>query len=221
MLKIDRSAVDTAIENLEGMFSNTEKVLSDYEAEKADLEKRGNDLSDRLNELQLLYTETLIKREEEKNTASYIKLSKQLNEADEERKIIVSLQEQLNEDFQQLKQKYIPVIRETYNKDSRAMSAFDVNYEVDNVRYELVKAIADYANAVRKEDSKVIGIVRDEFLSDSALMYENRGFQRAFDSDRTKLSYFNSMPNLLTKNNINLACGGGIASEIRKPKEGK
>lgn len=221
MLKIDRSAVDTAIENLEGMFSNTEKVLSDYEAEKADLVKRGNDLSDRLNELQQLYTATLIQREEETNTAIYIKLSKQLNEAEEERKIIVSLQEQLKEDFQRLKQKYVPVIRGAYNKDSRAMSAFDVNYEVDNVLYELIKAISDVAKAVRKEDSKVIGIVQDEFLSDSALMYENRGFQRTFDFDRTNLSYYNDTRNLLTKNNINLACGGGIDSEFRKPKEVK
>ncbi|QGS68103.1 hypothetical protein CV093_03995 [Oceanobacillus sp. 143] len=87
------------------------------------------------------------------------------------------------------------------------MRSLDVDYVVEDVRYELVKSIADFANAVRKEDSKVIGVIQDEFLSDSDLMQDNRGFQRTFDYDRTKLSYSSFMPNLLTRNNINYACG--------------
>ncbi|AXI08157.1 hypothetical protein CUC15_03880 [Oceanobacillus zhaokaii] len=221
MITVDKSKLDRAIESLEGMFSNTEKVLIDYEAEREELENRGNDLNKRLAELQNKQTETLLLREKTKETAKYIKLSKDLANYQEESQIIVSLQEQLQADFRQLKQKYIPVIRDTYSKDSRVMRSLDVDYVVEDVRYELVKSIADFANAVRKEDSKVIGVIQDEFLSDSDLMQDNRGFQRTFDYDRTKLSYSSFMPNLLTRNNINYACGGSVDSEIRKPREVK
>ncbi|UVW11667.1 hypothetical protein NX823_10890 [Bacillus subtilis] len=40
MLKIDRSAVDKAIENLDNMFNATNEVLKEYEAEKKALKER-------------------------------------------------------------------------------------------------------------------------------------------------------------------------------------
>ena len=218
MIKVDRSELDTAIEGLGGIFSNTAKVLADFEVEKTGLEKRGNDLSKRLDDLQQLKVEILLKREEEKDTATYIKLSKQLTEADDEVQILESLQEEQKEDLKQLKQRYIQPITEAYSKESAVKREFDVNYTVDLIRYELVKGIADYADAVRAEDVKVIGTIRDHFLDDSILMQDNRGFQRNFDYERNKLSYSSPMPNLLTRNNINLATSGGIDNEIRKPK---
>ena len=220
MITVNRSELDQAIAGLEGAYDGTAKVLDQYMSEKEDLEKRGTDLDNRLNDLLQLKTDTLLKRDETKDTADYIKLSKQLTEADEEVQIIESLQEQLKEDLKQLKQKYIPVIRDSYSKDSAVKRDFDTNHAVDLVRYELLKAIADYAVAIRQEDARVIGTIRDEFLDDSILMQEqsNRGFQRTFDSDRNKLSYSSMMPNLLTKNNVFLACGGNISPEIRSPK---
>lgn len=218
MIQLDRTELDKAIEGLEGMYSNTAKVLANYEADKVALELRGNDLNKRLEQLQDKQTKTLLEREAETNTTKYVNLSKQLKEIEEESQIIVSLKEQLQSDFYQLKTKYAPIIRNSYSNDSAVKRDFDVNETVEHVRYELVKAVSDYAVAVREQDSKVIGVIQDEFLSDSMLMQEQRSFRRTFHYDRLKLGYSSALPNLLTRNQINLACGGNIDPEIRKPK---
>ncbi|MCT1905266.1 hypothetical protein [Oceanobacillus sojae] len=217
LIKLDRTELDKAIAELEGMYSATAKVLADYEAEKADLEKRGDELNERLNELQHLHAETLLKREEEKNTAEYVKLSKQLKDADDEVQIIQSLQEQLSEDKLQLKQKYVPLIRSSHGKDTSARNALDVNYVVEDVIYELMSGIADFSNTVRKENDKVIGTIRDEFLDDRQLMENNKVFKRQFDYG-VGLSYSSTLPNVLNKHQVNYATAGNIHPEIRKPQ---
>ncbi|PFK03471.1 hypothetical protein COI97_14505, partial [Bacillus cereus] len=59
MLKIDRTAIDTAIEEME-LFTATKEVLAKYEAEKGILEKREEALTERLAQLQEQHSQTLI-----------------------------------------------------------------------------------------------------------------------------------------------------------------
>jgi hypothetical protein len=116
MLKIDRTGVDTAIENMV-LFTATKQVLADYEEEKIVLVNRENGFNERMAQLQEEHTQLLLDREIAKDsTSDYIYLSKQLTSTDDEMKIIVSLQEQLRED-ETLKQKYIPIIRDSYSRD--------------------------------------------------------------------------------------------------------
>lgn len=219
MLKIDRSEVDKAIENLE-MFTDTEKVLDDYETEKKVLIKREEDLNKRVVELQEEHTQLLLDREIVKDsTSDYIYLSKQLSVANDEMQIIVSLQEQLKDDFRALKQKYIPIIRGTYSKDLQGKNEFPVNFTVESVRYELIKAIADYANEIREQQQPLIPLI-GEFLDDEELMEENRGFRRLFEFDSTNLSYTGELSkSFIHRNHIFYACGGNVHPEIRKPQK--
>ncbi|USK27363.1 hypothetical protein LIT32_18010 [Bacillus sp. CMF21] len=218
MLKIDRSEIDKAIKEM-NLFTATQEVLNAYEKEKAVLEKRGKDLNERIAELTERHATTLIDRESASdNTSDYIYLSKELASIDEEMRIILSLQEQLAGQFTALKQKHAPMIRETYSKDMAVKREFDVNSLVDYVRYELVKSIADYANAVREQDAKIMPLIYDEFLDDEQLMQENKSFKRTFDFDRHKLSYSEASKSVISRDNINWACGGNIAPEITKPK---
>lgn len=62
MLKIDRTSVDKAIEEMK-LFEATKEVLASYEAEKEALVKRGDVLTERLAQLQEQHTQTLIDRE--------------------------------------------------------------------------------------------------------------------------------------------------------------
>ncbi|MGJ6985530.1 hypothetical protein [Bacillus subtilis] len=201
MLKIDRSAVDKAIENLDNMFNATNEVLKEYEAEKKALKEREEFLENRLAQLQEQHATTLIDREVTRdNPSDYIYLSKQLTEIDEEVEILLSLQEQLQDEYEELKEKYMPIIRDSYRKDLSAKNSyFNINDAVNYVRDELKQAISDYENEIYKQDSQVMSVIYDDFLSDSALMNESwddserrrnaLSFKRAFDFDRTKLSY--------------------------------
>ncbi|ASU98584.1 hypothetical protein [Bacillus subtilis] len=201
MLKIDRSAVDKAIENLDNMFNATNEVLKEYEAEKKALKEREEFLENRLAQLQEQHATTLIDREVTRdNPSDYIYLSKQLTEIDEEVEILLSLQGQLQDEYKGLKEKYMPIIRGTYIKDLSAKNSyFNVNEAVNYVRDELKQAISDYENEIYKQDSQVMSVIYDDFLSDSELMNESwddperrsnaLSFKRAFDFDRTKLSY--------------------------------
>lgn len=199
VLKIDRSAVDKAIKGLDGMFSATEKVLQDYEAEKEALEQRGQDLDNQLETLQQQHVELLLQKEGEKDTKKFIALSKKIESINEEIKLIAFLQEQLKEDKTALKAKYMPIIRETYNKDSSARNNFNVNESVRNIGNELKQAIKDYEKAIYDQDKQVMSVIHDDFLDDKELMNESwddvsrrkraLAFKRTFDWDRNKLFY--------------------------------
>lgn len=200
MLKIDRKAIDKAIEEMK-LFTATKEVLASYEAEKEALEKRGNVLTERLAQLQEQHTQTLIDREVASDDPSdYIYLSSQLSKIESDMKVLLPLKEALQEEYTLLKQKYMPIIRETYHKDSLARNKhFNVSETVAYVRDELKQAISDYEKEIHKQDQQVMPLIYNDFLDDSELMNESwdnpdrrmkaLAFKRTFDFDRNNLLY--------------------------------
>ncbi|UNP75085.1 hypothetical protein MN033_17635 [Bacillus nitratireducens] len=200
MLKIDRKAVDKAIEEME-IFTATKEVLANYEAEKEALVKRGDVLTERLAQLQEQHTQTLIDREvANDNPSDYIYLSAQLSKLDSEAKVLLPLQDQLKEDLTALKRKYMPLIRETYIKDSATRNThFNVSETVAYVRDELKQAISDYEKEIHKQDHEVMPVIYNDFLDDSELMNESwdnpdrrmkaLAFKRTFEFNRNNLLY--------------------------------
>ncbi|MCM2982305.1 hypothetical protein M3599_15370 [Niallia circulans] len=200
MLKINRSSLDKAIKNLDGMFNGTMEVLKEYEAEKKALEERKDALSKLIAEQQEQHAQTFIDRELAKdNPSDYIYMSKQLASMEEELRVLLSLQDQQKDDFYTLKQKYMPIIREAYSKDSAICKAFNVNESIHNVGDELKQAIADYEQAIDKQDKQVMPLIQKDFLGDSELMNESwedpdrrrnaLTFKREFDFARNRLYY--------------------------------
>ncbi|KAB2454619.1 hypothetical protein F8160_09575 [Bacillus sp. CH126_4D] len=220
MLKIDRTAVDKAIEEMD-LFTATKEVLASYEAEKEVLEKREEALTERLAQLQEQHTQTMLDREIAKdNPSDYIYLSAQLTKIDDEVKILLSLQDQLTEDFTALRQEFAPTIQATYSKDLREKDKLPVNDMVDYVRYELIKSIHDYAREVRNQQAPLMATM-SEFLDDKEVMEANRGFQRLFEFDATNLHYSESQKSVIDRMHVFSACSGNMPSEIRKPKDVK
>ncbi|PFB15489.1 hypothetical protein CN399_12545 [Bacillus cereus] len=218
MLKIDRTAVDKAIEEME-LFTATKEVLANYEAEKKVLEKREEALNERLAMLSSQHAQTLIDREfATENVSEYILLSQQLTKFNEEVQLITSLQEQLKEDFTELKLKYAPTIQATYGKELRAKDDLHVNDMVDSVRYELLKAVTDYAREVRNQQAPLMPVI-EEFLDDEKVMESNRSFKRSFEFDSTNLYYSESQKSVIDRMHVFSACSGNFPSDIRKPKE--
>lgn len=200
MLKIDRKSVDKAIEEME-LFTATKEVLKQYEAEKESLVKREEALAERLAQLQEQHTQTLIDREvASDNPSDYIYLSSQLSKIESDMKVLLPLKEALEEEYTLLKQKYMPIIRETYSKDSSARNKhFNVSEAVSYVRDELKLVISDYEKAISKQDQQVMSVIYDDFLDDSELMNESwdnpdrrmkaLAFKRTFEFDRNNLLY--------------------------------
>lgn len=200
MLKIDRTSVDKVIEEME-LFTATKEVLKQYEAEKESLVKREEALTERLAQLQEQHTQTMLDREvANDNPSDYIYLSSQLSKIESDMKVLLPLKEALQEEYTLLKQKYMPIIRETYSKDSSARNKhFNVSEAVSHVRDELKLIISDYEKAINKQDQQVMPIIYDDFLDDSELMNESwdnpdrrmkaLAFKRTFDFDRNNLLY--------------------------------
>lgn len=200
MLKIDRTAVDKAIGEME-LYKATKEVLASYEAEKESLVKREEALTERLAQLQEQHTQTMLDREvANDNPSDYIYLSSQLSKIESDMKVLLPLKEALQEEYTLLKQKYMPIIRETYSKDSSARNKhFNVSEAVSHVRDELKLIISDYEKAINKQDQQVMPIIYDDFLDDSELMNESwdnpdrrmkaLAFKRTFDFDRNNLLY--------------------------------
>ncbi|MGX7632864.1 hypothetical protein ACWOMK_29430 [Bacillus thuringiensis] len=200
MIKLDRKAVDKAIEEM-NLFTATKEVLASYEAEKEALVKREEALTERLAQLQEQHIQLMMDREvATDNPSDYIYISKQLTNINEDVKVITLLQDQLKEDFTALKQKYMPIVRETYSKDSSARNKhFNVSEAVSYVREELKLVISDYEKAISEQDQQVMPLIYDDFLDDSELMNESwdnpdrrmkaLAFKRTFDFDRNNLLY--------------------------------
>ncbi|KAA0756029.1 hypothetical protein DN401_12640, partial [Bacillus sp. BF2-3] len=149
MIRLDRTSVDKAIEGM-NLFTATKEVLASYEAEKEALVKREEALTERLAQLQEQHIQLMMDREvATDNPSDYIYISKQLTNINEDVKVITLLQDQLKEDFTALKQKYMPIVRETYSKDSSARNKhFNVSEAVSYVREELKLVISDYEKAI-------------------------------------------------------------------------
>ncbi|MCU5003884.1 hypothetical protein OCD70_28075 [Bacillus tropicus] len=200
MIKLDRKAVDKAIEEM-NLFTATKEVLASYEAEKEALVKREEALTERLAQLQEQHIQLMMDREvATDNPSDYIYISKQLTNINEDVKVITLLQDQLKEDFTALKQKYMPIIRETYSKDSATRNKhFNVSEAVSYVREELKLVISDYEKAISEQDQQVMPLIYNDFLDDSELMNESwdnpdrrmkaLAFKRTFDFDRNNLLY--------------------------------
>lgn len=200
MIKLDRTAVDKAIKEMK-LFEATKEALASYEAEKEVLKKREEALTERLAQLQEQHIQLMMDREvATDNPSDYIYISKQLTNINEDVKVITLLQDQLKEDFTALKQKYMPIVRETYSKDSSARNKhFNVSEAVSYVREELKLVISDYEKAISEQDQQVMPLIYDDFLDDSELMNESwdnpdrrmkaLAFKRTFDFDRNNLLY--------------------------------
>ncbi|MFD6440562.1 hypothetical protein ACFWDG_12260 [Peribacillus sp. NPDC060186] len=220
MLKIDRLELDKAIENME-MFTATKEVLAEYEAEKNLLEKRGEGFNKKIVELQEEHAATMIDRETvaKDSISDYIYLSGKMKKIDDEMTTVLSLEDQLKDDFRELKQKFIPIIRDTYSKDLSAKNEFDVNHAVELVRYELLKSISDFASEVRKQQQPLLPLI-GEFLDDEELMENNRSFRRTFEFDSIYLSYTGDLGNsVIAKHHVFSAVGGNLHPDIQKPKD--
>ncbi|MGW8749474.1 hypothetical protein [Bacillus wiedmannii] len=169
--------------------------------QKEVLEKCEEALTELLSQLQEQHSQTLIDREIAKdNPSDYIYLSAQLTKIDDEVKILLSLQDQQKEDFTVLKNKYMPIIRETYIKDSATRHKhFNVSETVAYVKNELKQAISDYEKEIHKQDQQVMPVIYNDFLDDLELMNESwddpdrrrkaLAFKRTFEFDRNDLSY--------------------------------
>ncbi|WP_242267283.1 hypothetical protein [Bacillus cereus group sp. BfR-BA-01518] len=200
MIKLDRTAVDKAITEMK-LFEATKEALASYEAEKEVLKKREEALTERLAQLQEQHTQTLIDREvANDNPSDYIYLSSQLSKLESDMKVLLPLKEALQEEYTLLKQKYMPIIRETYSKDSATRNKhFNVSEAVSYVREELKLVISDYEKAISEQDQQVMPLIYDDFLDDSELMNESwdnpdrrmkaLAFKRTFDFDRNNLLY--------------------------------
>ncbi|PAW37821.1 hypothetical protein CKQ70_30995 [Bacillus toyonensis] len=89
-------------------------------------------------------------------------------------KVLLPLKEALQEEYTLLKQKYMPIIRETYSKDSATRNKhFNVSEAVSYVREELKLVISDYEKAISEQDQQVMPLIYDDFLDDSELMNES------------------------------------------------
>lgn len=200
MIKLDRTAVDKAIKEMK-LFEATKEVLASYEAEKEVLKKREEALTERLAQLQEQHTQTLIDREvASDNPSDYIYLSSQLSKIESDMKVLLPLKEALQEEYTLLKQKYMPIIRESYSKDSATRNKhFNVSEAVSYVREELKLVISDYEKAISEQDQQVMPLIYNDFLDDSELMNESwdnpdrrmkaLAFKRTFDFDRNNLLY--------------------------------
>ncbi|MFS0639190.1 hypothetical protein AB1K84_25280 [Mesobacillus foraminis] len=220
MLKVVRTELNKAIANMEEVFSGTKEVIAKYQAEKSLLDEKEDHLNQYLRDLQNDHTANVVSQQNTTDISEVIYLQKQSKELVNESRIIESLLEDLEGERLQLKLRYAPLIQGAYEREmAKAQRQFDVNDEVDNLLYQLVLGISDYAHEVRKQHNAMIPIV-EEFLDSGEVLEANKRFNQVFSHENGNLPYWQTNKTVLHREDIRLACGGNVPPEIR-PKEVK
>jgi hypothetical protein len=220
MLKVDRTELDKAIENLV-MFTDTEELVAEYEKEKNLLDNRGKAIEEQLQQLQEQHAKLLADRELcTDNPSDYIYLSKELTKTDEEVKLLLPLQERLQEDYKELKLKYAPQISRVYMRDLAAKNELNVGQLVESVRYELLKAVTDYAKAVKKQQTAVT-LLAEEFIDDKDVKEEYPRLAHRFDYDAGNLSFSHFEKYVIHKDDVFAACSGNLKYPAPTEQEAK
>jgi hypothetical protein len=199
-LYVDRKQIDKAIKEMK-LFKATKQAVADYKESVALLDKREVVLHEELETLQHQHTKLLLDQQGVTDVSDIIYMRKQGKEISDDIKVIQSLLEEVNEEKKALKIANGTAFREALLNDRKEVEKYNINHMVNNVRYELLKSIADLSQAMTNQYEEISSDI-GEVLSDGNVMAAHPRIEYVAHSDNFLPTYGESMPNVITKNDI-------------------
>ena len=215
LVKVDRKAIDNAIAEMD-LFKYTKEAIKGYNDELKFIEEREAELKRQLTELQTKLTQNLIAIDTERDVKNVISVKKENYELSQDSKIIEALLEEIDENKTELKLHYVPIYKQALIEDSKRTNQYQVNPLVDEVKYEMLNAIADLGAEMKRQYFEIYGDVQ-EVYGDSKVQEFIHPRPR-LDIERFTPVYGEASPIVISKNEVFSAVSGNAP---KKPSEVK
>lgn len=209
-MKIDRKQVDKAIKEME-LFPATKEVISAYENEVSKLDKKELELKGRLEALQCQLVSNLQEKELTDDVSLSFNLTVQSKKINEDADVINLMLEQLREKRLEVKLKYLPIFQDALKNDYNEVLKYNTNELVNDLRYAMLKAIADLSNEMAAQYEEVAPAVYSIF-EDPTIMYQFPSLQYAFYKGKYVPHFENENPVVISKADVFSAVEAGIVS---------
>jgi hypothetical protein len=215
-VKVDRKSIDKMIKEI-SLFDETKSVLTAYQKEVSKLNEREEELNKQLEEIQEKHTQNLLDQESA-DVSELIYLKKMNRELVYETEVITSLLEELAEEKASLKIKYVPLINQAKREDmNNNAGRYNANEIVTQLRYEMLKIIADVSAEMKRQyrsvEPDVLEIFDDPKVKETFLER-----QVTFNDQFYKPSYSESMKTVISKDDVFYSLSGNVPSSVPKPK---
>jgi hypothetical protein len=197
---VDRKQIDKAIKEMK-LFKATKQAVADYKKSVTLLEEREIVLRDELVKLQHQHIKLLLDQQDITDASEIIYMRKQSKEISDDMRVIQSLLEEVCEEKKALKISHALSFRTALLDDRKEVEKYNINHMVNNVRYELLKSIADLSQAMTNQYEEISSDI-GEVLSDGNVMAAHPRIEYVAHSDNFLPTYGESMPNVITKNDI-------------------
>lgn len=211
-VKVDRKSVDNAIKEMD-IFRNTKAAIGNYDNELKLIKERETELKKQLNELQTKLTENLLLLDSEKSVTKVIELKKQNHGFVQDSKMIESLLEEIQEDKTSLKLQYAPIYKKALREDSTEANQYNVNPLVNQMKYEMLKAVADLGVEMKRQYFEINHDVQEVF-EDSEVQAVIHPKPR-FDFENYTPRYSEFSPTVIAKGDVFSAVSGNVPKKSK------
>jgi len=215
LVKVDRKAIDKAIAEM-NLFKNTKESIKSYNDEVKFIEAREEELKKQLNDLQQELTQNLMALETEKEVSKVIAIKKDNYNYNQDSKIIEALLEEIEEDKIELKLRYVPKYKQSLNEDMKRTNSYPVNPLVDQIKYEMLKAIADIGAEMKRQYYEVYHDVQEVYEDNKVKEFIHP--KPRLDIERFTPIYGQSFPTVISKNEVFSAVSGNMPSKSKGVK---
>lgn len=213
LLTIDRTAIDTAIEEL-SLFPNTKKVSMEYRKVKSKLDERNKQLQERLVSLQDKLSKNMKEQQVYRNVDDLIYLQMTSKEIFKEMDIIESLLDELKEEYRDLKLTYVPLYQQSLLDDRQQRPNYSITDTVTAVKWELIKAIVDLSQAMKHQQGELNELY--EVLNDPAVKEKYPRIEYVLNGTNVKPEYSEPFYTVISRYHIFSAIDGQIPTDIKQ-----
>lgn len=198
------------------LFTEAKKALDAYKEEVAKLDEQERELKGELNVLQEEMTANLLSQESS-SVSEIVYLKIEAKEITQKADIIKVLLEELQEDRTNLKLKYVPILRNALGEADT--SEYNANDIVERYRYKMLTEIADIGKQMQEQYREVAPDLQEVFQDSKVLeRFPRLHYHYTYENYRPHFSWWNK--NVVSKNDVHLACSGSLPQGLKKPQEG-
>lgn len=218
MITINRKSVDKLITGMD-ILMLTKVAVANYKADLQLLEDRGQKLSEKLATIQQSHTDNLLKLDGCTDVDQIITLKLENINLVANTKVVSSLLEGLEEEKTDLKVKHAPLYEAATKADMQARGGkYDANVIVSELRYQMIRSIADIGKAMQEQYFSIEADVKEVF-DDIAVKETHVHIGRGFTPEHYRPSYSEFSKTVVSKQDIFTAISGQIPPNIRKTEE--
>lgn len=195
------------------LFKEAEKVIAAYKDEVQQLDNQEHELNAEHESLQAEMTANLL-AQENAGVSDLVYLKIQAKEISQKSAIINVLLEELKAERIELKLKYVPLIRKSLATSPK--SEYNATEIVERHKYEMLAEIAEIGKQMQSQYYEMAPDIAEIFEDEGVLkQYPRLKYHFSYDSYKPSFNWLDR--NVVSKNEVTIACSGSLPQGLKQP----